>query len=106
MISLDRCNGIYNILHGTSGRISVPNKTKDANVSVFNMIITINESKILTKQYHANVNVNLIVKNVTQIKVGITIILSVSVKPPKKMMCVEKIIFGILAYGLVKVVTI
>ena len=49
MINLDRCNGIYNTLHDTSGRISVPSKTKDANVSVFNMIITINESKILTK---------------------------------------------------------
>ena len=49
---------------------------------------------------------NLIVKNVIQIKVGITIILNVSVKPPNKMMCTEKIIFGILVHGIVKKVTI
>ena len=32
------------------------------------MIIDINESKILTKHNHANVNVNLTVENVTRIK--------------------------------------
>ena len=49
MVTLDRCNEIYNTIHNTCGRISVRNKTKNVNVSVFNMIITINESKILTK---------------------------------------------------------
>ena len=38
----------------------VPNKTEDLNLSVFNMISGINKSKTLTKQYHANLNVNLI----------------------------------------------
>ena len=50
MVTLDRCYEIYNTIHDTCGRISVRNKTKDVNVSIFNMVITINESKILTKR--------------------------------------------------------
>lgn len=50
MVTLDRCYEIYNTIHDTYGRISVRNKTKDVNVSVFNMMITLNESKILTKR--------------------------------------------------------
>ena len=50
MVTLDRCYEIYNTIHDTRGRISVRNKTKDVNVSVFNMMITLNESKILTKR--------------------------------------------------------
>ena len=50
MVTLDRCYEIYNTIHDTCGRISVQNKTKDVNVSVFNMMITLNESKILTKR--------------------------------------------------------
>ena len=45
MVSLDRINGSCH----TSGRICVPNKTEDVNLSVFNMITRINESKPLTK---------------------------------------------------------
>ena len=41
----------------------VPNKTEDLNIHVFNMITEKNESKIVTKIYHANVNVNLIEEN-------------------------------------------
>ena len=50
MVTLDRCYEIYNTIHDTCGRISVRNKTKDVNVSVFNMMITLNESKILTNR--------------------------------------------------------
>ena len=46
--------------------------------------------------YHGNVNVNLIVENVIQIKSRITIIVDVSVK---NIIYVKKIIFGILSYA-------
>ena len=61
----------------TSNKACVPNETEDLNLSVFNMITGINESKNI---YHANVNVSLMVENVIQIKSGITINVSVSVK--------------------------
>ena len=43
-VNLDRCNGSCKTLDDTSSRICVPNKTKDANLIVFNMITRINES--------------------------------------------------------------
>ena len=46
--------------------------------------------------YHANVNVNLIVKIVIQIKSVITINVGVSAKIRKNIMCAKKITFGIL----------
>ena len=61
----------------TSNKACVPNETEDLNLSGFNMITGINESKNI---YHANVNVSLMVENVIQIKSGITINVSVSVK--------------------------
>ena len=54
-----------------SNKVCVPNKTEDLNLSVFNMITGINESKTLRKDYNANVNVNLMVESVIQIKNGI-----------------------------------
>ena len=63
------------------------------------MIPGINESKTLTKQYHADVSVDLMGKNVVQINGGITINVDVSVK---HVMYVKKIIFGILLLVVVK----
>ena len=48
-VNLDRCMGGYNTLNDLSNKLCVPNKTEDLNLSVFNMITGINESKILTK---------------------------------------------------------
>ena len=48
-IKLDRCVGICNTLNDLSNKVCVPNKTEDLNLSVFNMITGINESKTLTK---------------------------------------------------------
>ena len=45
LVNLDRCNGSCNTLHDTSSTICVPNKTEYVNLSVFNMITGINESK-------------------------------------------------------------
>ena len=45
----DRCVGSYNTLNDLSNKVCVPNKTEDLNLSVFNMITGINESKTLKK---------------------------------------------------------
>ena len=54
--------------------------------------------------YHVNVNVNLMVENATQIKNGIPINDGKSVKIQKSIVCVKKIIFGILLHVSVKMV--
>ena len=45
VVSLDRCDKIYNTLDDLCDKIYVPNKTDDVNVKAFNMITRINESK-------------------------------------------------------------
>ena len=49
MISLDKRNGSCNLVDDSSAKISVSNKTRDANDKVFNMITRINEVKALVK---------------------------------------------------------
>ena len=48
-VKLDRCVGSCNTVNDLSNKVCVPNKTEDLNLSVFNMIKGINESKTLTK---------------------------------------------------------
>ena len=48
-VKLDRCAGSCNTLNDLSNKVCVPNKTEDLNLSVFNIITGINESKTLTK---------------------------------------------------------
>ena len=48
-VKLDRCVGSCNTLNDLSNILCVPNKTEDLNLSVFNMITGINESKTSTK---------------------------------------------------------
>ena len=72
-VKLDRCVGSCNTINNLSNKVCVSNKTKDLNLSVFNMIIVINESKASTTHDHVNVNVNLMEENVIQINGGITI---------------------------------
>ena len=48
-INLDRWAGSCNTLDNLSNKVSVPNKTKDLNLHVFDMITVINESRTLTK---------------------------------------------------------
>ena len=43
------CVGCCNTLNDLPNKVSTPNKTEDLNLSVFNMITGINESKTLTK---------------------------------------------------------
>ena len=71
------------------------------------MAIGINQSKILTKHiYHVIVNVNLTVKNVTQIKSEIMINVSGGAKMQRDIRHVAKIIFGILLHVVVKMLNI
>ena len=49
MVKLGRCVGRCNTLNDLSNKICVPNKTEALNLSIFNIITGINESKILTK---------------------------------------------------------
>ena len=41
--------GIFNTYNDLSNTVCVPNKTEDLNLSVFNMIAGVNESKTLIK---------------------------------------------------------
>ena len=63
-VKLERCVGRGNAFIILSNKLCVPNKTEDLNMYVFNKITGINESKSLTKIYHANVKVNLMEDNV------------------------------------------
>ena len=46
---LDRCVGSCNTLNDLYNKVFIPNKTKDLNLSMFNMITGVNELKALTK---------------------------------------------------------
>ena len=76
---------------------------ENANINVFiNMITRNNESKTL---YLVNVNLNLMVENVTQIKSRITLNVEVSATIQEKTKCVKNI-SGILVHVLVKTANI
>ena len=103
MVKFDRCVGKCNTLNDLSNKLRVPNKTDHLNIHVFNMITGINESKILAKHNHANLNVNSMGENVIQIKSGIMINVDVSIK---NIIYVKKNISGILLHVVVKMVNI
>ena len=71
----------------------------DLNLSVFNMIKGINESKTLTKHISGKCKSKLDEKNVIQINGGIMINADVNVK---NVIYLNKIIFGILLHVLVQ----
>ena len=48
-VNLDRCVRSCNTLNDLSNKVCVPNKTEDLNLSLFNMITEINESKTLAE---------------------------------------------------------
>ena len=45
MVKLGRCDGSYNTLNDLSNKVYVPNKTEGLNLTMFNMITGIDESK-------------------------------------------------------------
>ena len=103
MVKFDRCVGKCNTFNDLSNKLCVPNKTDHLNIHVFSMITGINESKILTKHNHVNLNVNSKEENVIQIKSGIIINVDVSIK---NIIHVKKNIFGILLHVVAKMVNI
>ena len=92
-IKLDRYVESRNTLNDLSNKVCVSKEAEDLNLSNFNMVTGINESKLLTSIYHANVK--LMVEGLIQIKSGIIINIDVSVKNIKYG---KKIIFGILLH--------
>ena len=64
-------------------------QTGDVNLSVFNMTKRTNESKILTKHISSNVNINLMIENVTKIKSGITKKVDLRAKICSNIICVK-----------------
>ena len=48
-VKLNRCVGSCNTLNDLSRKVCIPYKTEDLNLSIFNIITGINESKTLTK---------------------------------------------------------
>ena len=90
-VKSDRCAGSCNTLKDLSNKLSVPNKTEDLNLNVFNLIYRNISCECKCKLDRK--------KNVIQINGGITINVNVSVK---NIVYVKKIIFGILLHVIVK----
>ena len=98
-VKLDRFVGSCNTINDLSNKVCIPNKTEDLNLSVFNMITGINESKPLTKHISCECKCKFDGKNLIEINGGITINFDVSVK---NIIYVKKIMFGILLHVIVK----
>ena len=72
-VKLDRCAGGCNTLNDLSNKVCVPNKTEDLNISIFNMITEINDSKTLAKHISCKCKCRFDGKNIIQINDGILI---------------------------------
>ena len=99
MVKFNKCVGSCNTLNDLSNKVCVPNKTEDLDLSVFNIITGINESKTLTKNISCECKCKFDGKNVIQINGGITINVDVTVK---NVIYLKNIMFGILLYEIVK----
>ena len=95
-VKLDiRCVGSCNTLNDLPNKarrtkLFFPNKTEGLNLTVFNIIAGVNETKTLKKHILLNVNFVLMKENVIQINGGITIYVGVSLK---NVMYVKKSVF-------------
>ena len=87
-VKLDRCVGSWYVLNDLSNKVCIPNKTEDLNLSIFNIITGINESKTLTKHILCECKCRFDGKNVIQIIGEITI--NVDVSECKKINVYEK----------------
>ena len=79
-VKLDRCVGSCNTLNDLSNKVCIPNKTEDLNLSVFNMITGINESKTLTMYVSCECKCKFNETKCKSNQCGITINVDVSVK--------------------------
>ena len=64
--------GSYNTLNNLPNKVRVPSKAGDLYLSVFTIITEVNDTKTLTRLTSFEVNVNLMVQKVIQIRSGIT----------------------------------
>ena len=110
MVNLNECNRSRDTLYDTSSRIIVPSKTEDVNLNVlnvFNRKPRINGPKTSKELFHATVNVNLIVPNINQIKIGIkTSVDNATAKIQQNIIYVETIAFGIQVHMLFSLINI
>ena len=74
VVKLYGCVGSCNTLNDLSNKKCVPNKSEDLNIHVSNLIKEKMNQRFLQNIYHADVNVNLMVQYVLQIKNGIMIV--------------------------------
>ena len=79
-VKLDWCTESCHTLIDLCNKVYVPNKTEDLNLSLFNMITKINESKTLTNHILCECKCEFDWKNKFQVNGGITINVDVSVK--------------------------
>ena len=98
-VKLDRCVGSCNTINDLSNKLCVPSKTEDLDLSLFNIVTGINESKTLTKHISCECKSRFNQKNVIQINCGIMINVKVNVK---NVAYVSNIMFGILLHVVVK----
>ena len=94
-IKLDKYVGSCDTLNDLFNKVCVPNKTVDLNLSLFNMITRINESKSIRKHMSCKCKCKFDGKNVIEISNGIAVNVDMSVKST---IFVKNIIFGILLY--------
>ena len=87
-------------MNDLSNKVCIPNKTEDLNLSMFNMITEINESKKLPKHLSCECKCRFDGKIVIQINGRRTINVDVSVK---NIISVKEIMFGILVHAVVKI---
>ena len=99
MVKLDKCVASCNTVNDLSNKVCVPNKTEDLNLSVFNMITGINESRILTKDISCECKCRFDGKNFNSNQWWNN---NKCLCECKKVMYVKKIIFGIILYVVAK----
>ena len=99
-VNLDRCMGSCNNLNNLSKKVCIPHKTEDLNLSVFNMIIGIIETKILTKHISSECKCKFDGNKCNLIQNWNDENVDGSTDIQKNIMHVKKIIFGILLHYL------
>ena len=62
LVKLYRCVGSVNTLNNVSNKVYIENKKEDLNLSVLNMITSINDPKHYQSMCHANINAGLMQK--------------------------------------------
>ena len=103
---LNRCVGSCITLNDLSNKVRVPKRTEDLNLTVFNMITGINESKTLTKHISCEFKYKFDSRKRNSNQKWNNDKCRCKCKSQKNSMCAKKIISGILLHVVVKMVNI